>query len=181
MTVAVVPGKEAVSRRSDDDSVDLIIVADLAADAPPRRIIEQIGAGALQVQRLIAEIGCDEETAPFDWPQIPAKIGMDRDLQRPRVLARRPPELRLRRLEERVSWLPLGRPTAPGNRDHGSLTPHLHTFFGVLFGCGQLVFSGSASGTSRTLREAGTTVPEIIRRTGLSKASVYRALAVSAH
>jgi DNA invertase Pin-like site-specific DNA recombinase len=32
----------------------------------------------------------------------------------------------------------------------------------------------------RTLREAGTTVPEIIRRTGLSKASVYRALAASA-
>ena len=28
----------------------------------------------------------------------------------------------------------------------------------------------------RTLREAGATVPEIIRRTGLSKASVYRAL-----
>ena len=33
----------------------------------------------------------------------------------------------------------------------------------------------------RTLREAGATVPEIIRRTGLSKASVYRALAASAH
>ncbi|HAH66158.1 MAG TPA: hypothetical protein DCL72_11970 [Rhizobiales bacterium] len=33
---------------------------------------------------------------------------------------------------------------------------------------------------ARTLREAGTTVPEIIRRTGLSKASVYRALAASA-
>src|SRR5687768_5299484 len=33
----------------------------------------------------------------------------------------------------------------------------------------------------RGLRKAGTTVPEIIRRTGLSKASVYRALAGSAH
>ena len=33
----------------------------------------------------------------------------------------------------------------------------------------------------RTLREAGATVSEIIRRTGLSKASVYRALAASAH
>jgi hypothetical protein len=33
----------------------------------------------------------------------------------------------------------------------------------------------------RALREAATTVPEIIRRTGLSKASVYRALAASAH
>jgi DNA invertase Pin-like site-specific DNA recombinase len=33
----------------------------------------------------------------------------------------------------------------------------------------------------RSLREAGTTVPEIIRRTGLSKASIYRALAASAH
>jgi DNA invertase Pin-like site-specific DNA recombinase len=33
----------------------------------------------------------------------------------------------------------------------------------------------------RSLREAGTTVPEIIRRMGLSKASVYRALAASAH
>jgi DNA invertase Pin-like site-specific DNA recombinase len=33
----------------------------------------------------------------------------------------------------------------------------------------------------RALREAGTPVREIIRRTGLSKASVYRALAVSAH
>jgi DNA invertase Pin-like site-specific DNA recombinase len=33
----------------------------------------------------------------------------------------------------------------------------------------------------RTLRQAGATVPEIIRRTGLSKASVYRALAASAH
>ena len=32
----------------------------------------------------------------------------------------------------------------------------------------------------RSLRKAGTTVPEIMRRTGLSKASVYRALAVSA-
>jgi DNA invertase Pin-like site-specific DNA recombinase len=33
----------------------------------------------------------------------------------------------------------------------------------------------------RSLRKAGTTVPEIMRRTGLSKASVYRALAASAH
>jgi DNA invertase Pin-like site-specific DNA recombinase len=33
----------------------------------------------------------------------------------------------------------------------------------------------------RSLREAGTTVPEIIRQTKLSKASVYRALAASAH
>ena len=33
----------------------------------------------------------------------------------------------------------------------------------------------------RTLREAGATVPEIMRRIGLSKASVYRALAASAH
>ena len=32
----------------------------------------------------------------------------------------------------------------------------------------------------RALRKAGTTVPEIIRRTGLSKASVYRALAATA-
>ena len=28
----------------------------------------------------------------------------------------------------------------------------------------------------RSLREAGTTVPEVIRRTELSKASIYRAL-----
>jgi DNA invertase Pin-like site-specific DNA recombinase len=33
----------------------------------------------------------------------------------------------------------------------------------------------------RTLRKAGATVPAIIRRPGLSKASVYRALAASAH
>jgi len=39
---------------------------------------------------------------------------------------------------------------------------------------------GTERAVARTLREAGTTVPEIIRRTGLSKASVYRALAASA-
>jgi DNA invertase Pin-like site-specific DNA recombinase len=33
----------------------------------------------------------------------------------------------------------------------------------------------------RDLRDAGTKVPEIIRRTGLSKASVYRALAGTSH
>jgi DNA invertase Pin-like site-specific DNA recombinase len=33
----------------------------------------------------------------------------------------------------------------------------------------------------RKLRAGGTTVPDIIRQTGLSKASVYRALAGSSH
>jgi hypothetical protein len=51
---------------------------------------------------------------------------------------------------------------------------------GVRFGRKSLLLPDTVE-EIRTLREAGTTVPEIIRRTGLSKASVYRALAVSAH
>jgi DNA invertase Pin-like site-specific DNA recombinase len=51
---------------------------------------------------------------------------------------------------------------------------------GVRFGRKSLLLPDTVK-EIRTLREAGTTVPEIIRRTGLSKASVYRALAASAH
>jgi DNA invertase Pin-like site-specific DNA recombinase len=51
---------------------------------------------------------------------------------------------------------------------------------GVRFGRKSLLLPETVKDI-RTLREAGTTVPEIIRRTGLSKASVYRALAASAH
>ena len=50
---------------------------------------------------------------------------------------------------------------------------------GVRFGRKSLLLPETVK-EIRTLREAGTTVPEIIRRTGLSKASIYRALAVSA-
>jgi DNA invertase Pin-like site-specific DNA recombinase len=50
---------------------------------------------------------------------------------------------------------------------------------GVRFGRKSLLLPATVK-EIRTLREAGTTVPEIIRRTGLSKASIYRALAVSA-
>jgi DNA invertase Pin-like site-specific DNA recombinase len=50
---------------------------------------------------------------------------------------------------------------------------------GVRFGRKSLLIPKTVT-VIRTLREAGATVPEIIRRTGLSKASVYRALAVSA-
>jgi DNA invertase Pin-like site-specific DNA recombinase len=50
---------------------------------------------------------------------------------------------------------------------------------GVRFGRKSLLLPETVK-EIRTLREAGTTVPEIIRRTGLSKASVYRALAASA-
>src|SRR3990170_6465259 len=51
---------------------------------------------------------------------------------------------------------------------------------GVRFGRKSLLLPDTVQ-EIRTLREAGTTVPEIIRRTGLSKASVYRALAIPAH
>src|SRR5687767_1754719 len=47
---------------------------------------------------------------------------------------------------------------------------------GVKFGRKSLLLPEKVKNI-RALREAGTTVPEIIRRTGLSKASVYRALA----
>ena len=51
---------------------------------------------------------------------------------------------------------------------------------GVRFGRKSLLLHETVKDI-RTLREAGATVSEIIRRTGLSKASVYRALAASAH
>ena len=50
---------------------------------------------------------------------------------------------------------------------------------GVKFGRKSLLLPEKVKNI-RALREAGTTVPEIIRRTGLSKASVYRALAGAA-
>jgi DNA invertase Pin-like site-specific DNA recombinase len=51
---------------------------------------------------------------------------------------------------------------------------------GVRFGRKSLLLPETVE-KIRSLRKAGTTVPEIIRRTGLSKSSVYRALAVFAH
>lgn len=46
---------------------------------------------------------------------------------------------------------------------------------GVKFGRKSLLTDDTV-GEIKNLRDAGTTVPEIIRRTGLSKASIYRAL-----
>jgi DNA invertase Pin-like site-specific DNA recombinase len=51
---------------------------------------------------------------------------------------------------------------------------------GVRFGRRSLLLPETVK-KIRSLRQAGTTVPEIIRQTKLSKASVYRALAASAH
>jgi DNA invertase Pin-like site-specific DNA recombinase len=51
---------------------------------------------------------------------------------------------------------------------------------GVRFGRKSLLLPETVK-EIRALREAGTTIPEIVRRMGLSKASVYRALAASAH
>jgi DNA invertase Pin-like site-specific DNA recombinase len=51
---------------------------------------------------------------------------------------------------------------------------------GVRFGRKSLLLPETVK-KIRSLRQAGTTVPEIIRQTKLSKASVYRALAASAH